>query len=554
MPITALPTPPSRQDPANFAARGDALLGALPVFVSEANALAADVTSKEASAVSSASTASTAATAATAKEALATAAAETAVEKADIAVAAAAAAQTSGSAVALQNTLASSAGAANIGYMPGGTGAVATDVQSKLRESISVEDYPTHAAYVAASSDGGFFRDDATPGRETRVRDRMFVGDAAKYTGNRLGANGYGSSWTTSKGASYLIKNATMAVSAVDTGTYATDRYGIVGFSKRMGVGAVCVNDGADTFARGLYAEAFHSGSGSAASAGVEVVVGNYTATTPSANAYNVSNIVTTALMINVNGGAGYTVGDADTPITVATQPSGCGIDISGYAPGTNQSFVVGINIRDSGLYRDGSGFGVAMSMAQKHRLNWEISASETGASVWSEVVDPLQKVGLKFENRSVTMVGMNSRTILKSTDDLSGAGAVNYPVVKNSRTGIAVSFGAEGTDAVISTDIYSKSTGAVRLMSHGGTGENLRIVPPASAPTDYLTIAGSTGGTIATIGTAGASSNIDIRFLPKGTGVMRFGAFAASGDVAINGYVTIKTDDGVTRKLATVA
>lgn len=48
MPITALPTPPSRQDPANFAARGDALLSALPTFVTEANALQTDFNSKQA--------------------------------------------------------------------------------------------------------------------------------------------------------------------------------------------------------------------------------------------------------------------------------------------------------------------------------------------------------------------------------------------------------------------------------------------------------------------------------------------------------------------------
>jgi flagellar basal body rod protein FlgC len=43
MTITALPTPPSRSDPANFANRGDAFLGALPVFTTEANALATEV-------------------------------------------------------------------------------------------------------------------------------------------------------------------------------------------------------------------------------------------------------------------------------------------------------------------------------------------------------------------------------------------------------------------------------------------------------------------------------------------------------------------------------
>lgn len=41
--ITVLPEPPSRGDASTFAARGDALLGALPAFVSEANLLAAEV-------------------------------------------------------------------------------------------------------------------------------------------------------------------------------------------------------------------------------------------------------------------------------------------------------------------------------------------------------------------------------------------------------------------------------------------------------------------------------------------------------------------------------
>lgn len=40
--ITPLPTPPSRGDPVNFAARGDAFLGALPLFQSECNVVAAE--------------------------------------------------------------------------------------------------------------------------------------------------------------------------------------------------------------------------------------------------------------------------------------------------------------------------------------------------------------------------------------------------------------------------------------------------------------------------------------------------------------------------------
>lgn len=58
MAITALPTPPSRvDDPDNFSIKADALLGALPTFVTEANALEANVNAKEVSANAAAVTA-----------------------------------------------------------------------------------------------------------------------------------------------------------------------------------------------------------------------------------------------------------------------------------------------------------------------------------------------------------------------------------------------------------------------------------------------------------------------------------------------------------------
>jgi hypothetical protein len=54
MAITPLPTPPSRDDPTNFATRADAFLGALPDFATEANALAVDVNADAVAAAASA--------------------------------------------------------------------------------------------------------------------------------------------------------------------------------------------------------------------------------------------------------------------------------------------------------------------------------------------------------------------------------------------------------------------------------------------------------------------------------------------------------------------
>lgn len=67
-PISPLPSPPSRQDPANFANEADAFLGALPDFQSEVNAAGTYIDGKaaqaETSATNSANSASAAATSA----------------------------------------------------------------------------------------------------------------------------------------------------------------------------------------------------------------------------------------------------------------------------------------------------------------------------------------------------------------------------------------------------------------------------------------------------------------------------------------------------------
>ena len=65
MPITSLPTPPTRSDPANFAIRADAFLAALPTFGTEANELAIEVNQNQSVASAAANTATAANTAAT---------------------------------------------------------------------------------------------------------------------------------------------------------------------------------------------------------------------------------------------------------------------------------------------------------------------------------------------------------------------------------------------------------------------------------------------------------------------------------------------------------
>jgi len=115
MPITALPTPPQRSDPTNFASRGDAFMTALPTFATEANALATDVNADAATASAAAITATTQAGLASTSASNASTSASTATTQAGIATTQAGIATTQASnALASANAAAASAAVINL--------------------------------------------------------------------------------------------------------------------------------------------------------------------------------------------------------------------------------------------------------------------------------------------------------------------------------------------------------------------------------------------------------------------------------------------------------
>jgi hypothetical protein len=112
-------------------------------------------------------------------------------------------------------------------------------------------------------------------------------------------------------------------------------------------------------------------------------------------------------------------------------------------------------------------------------------------------------------------------------------ASAVNYVQVTGSATGGLPVISVQGSDANIPLAINSKGTSAIRLGFNN---------------TDYLAINTATAGTNY-IQSLGGSTNIDIGFIPKGTGVLSFGTYTA-GVLTPTGYVTIKDSGGTTRRL----
>ena len=84
-------------------------------------------------------------------------------------------------------------------------------------------------------------------------------------------------------------------------------------------------------------------------------------------------------------------------------------------------------------------------------------------------------------------------------------------------------------------------------------TGKPVFQVFSDNSHVNYISARSSATGNAAQILSAGDDTNIDLQLFPKGTGVLRYGTFTA-GAVTNNGYITIRTEDGVVRKIMLAA
>jgi len=382
----------------------------------------------------------------------------------------------------------------------------------------------------------GYFKDDTPTTQIHRFRDRVFFGDAAKYTGNRLGANGYGGDWLSTKGASYFVKNSQVAV----YGDESVAKYGFLGAAigpSAIGIAAVAINESGGG-ARALYAEVFHK-STATATAGAEIQVGNYTTTNYVPNAYDMSGV--RGLFISAEGGTGYTVGDSDTAITQALNPAAAAIDLSGGTTASSDAtkrYNVGIVFRNAALYRniDGlTGTATAIAMATGHAIKWGSSSTLPGAVIRSDVTAVSgQDTGLIFQNTQVVVGGTGERAIALFKDDVAGAGAVNYIQITNSRTGVLSSIRAKGTDAAAGLEFSSLTTGTIRFMSHDGAGEHFRIAP-ASQAVNYTSVKGGTAGVNPALFATGTDTDISLIVRGKGASGVRLEDGGSAAKVEIN-------------------
>lgn len=402
---------------------------------------------------------------------------------------------------------------------------------------------------------GGFWTDQGPGAVVWRAQDRFLFGDGVQYTGGRFGTGaGLGTDWLTTRGANYFAKNAQVMGLSTNriAGMFGSWTPAGTGALINMGVGAVSLNEGTGSTGRAGYFEAFHR-SETGVTLGVEVQGGNFTSVMPNPNAYGVG-VGYHGIQGAVEAAHGYVTGNDNTPVTAPTMPAGVMLDISGGSIGAAyQRWTAGIVIRNGALYRsiDGlTGRGKAISMAQQHEVVWEASSTLRGAVIRSDVSAVSgTDVGVIFSGNNVTLTGAGEAPIFRANHVAS---AVNFVTVSNANTGLGPLIAFGGSDANVTGRFQTKGTGVFSFMANGG--EAVRISAPATAPVNAVNLAGSAANNPVTIAAIGTDANIDVRFAPKGTGRVRFGTFAASADVAITGYVEIKTDDGTVRKLAVIA
>lgn len=140
------------------------------------------------------------------------------------------------------------------------------------------------------------------------------------------------------------------------------------------------------------------------------------------------------------------------------------------------------------------TGTGIAIEMAKGHTISWRAPGNYAGFNIRSDVNAANSNVSLVALNNAIYMTGTGSGNIVQFGHQTNG---VNYLQIFN---------GANGSP---------------------------------------VTLQAAIGGT---------DTNLDIRFVTQGSGVLRFGTWTSNADAPVNGYITIKDGSGTTRKLATIA
>lgn len=427
-------------------------------------------------------------------------------------------------------------GSSLIGFIQAGSGAVARTAQSKMRDSVHIDDFGAVAdAFtdnlaifnnaaaleqlvevdegfysLSAPPDGFFWSRSVTPptfndskpkrfgfyqgptgqffaqngAQITRLADRVFVGDAIVNDGafpnvdkdwlSALAVTGVTGA-TLAAAQFACLNNADPAAGGAGVFASQSLHFGAASTSA-IGLSAYAVNNNTTlaTASWGLYVEAHRENSTVSGTYGIEIDTKTKVA---EGNVHPYQQGIVNALQI-ASGAEMSAVGqfDAATAINIQSNP---------------MKFMVGINFGATSLTgSDGvTGNGTAIAMAKGHRVVWYNAGGAITSAITGGVVTTNLATSLNFSDSGASIF------------DSSGA-----PIFQ------------VGSTATATANFF------------------------------YMEGSASGAGTV-NMNAAGSDSNIDVRLTPKGTGNVRFGTYTASV-LTQDGYISIKDAGGTVRRL----
>lgn len=157
------------------------------------------------------------------------------------------------------------------------------------------------------------------------------------------------------------------------------------------------------------------------------------------------------------------------------------------------------------------------------------------GASTWNS--------GIVFMADALT----SGRAISLSSQ---GVGGNHYFEWVNTAGNSVFAFTSNRTVATAS-QLNSSNSGLIYSIDNTAVFSADRAAPNS---VNGISVFSDVSGAAPKIQATGSDANIDLFFVPKGTGLVRYGTYTGTGDVACNGYIEIKDAAGNVRKLMTTA
>ncbi len=393
-----------------------------------------------------------------------------------------------------------------IGYLPSGAGAVASTVQNKLRESVSVKDFGAvgdgvtddTAAFTAAGSTSaapevlipaGTYKLNSTPTPTGIVT--WIVQKGASFTG--AGKLSFLTAKIVSRGAYRSLESDAsfyggifgyLEQNAAETG------YGVLGLhgvaqtlggsggagEADIGVAGFAANNlvGGSGGAWALYGTALHASGVNGNTHGMELDIANIGSTVPLFPAAMFPSGNTNALWLASGGEATATPG--------AVKTASCAIGIISNDPAGIANFQKGIVFHNKSLAGcDGlTGNATALALASGHQILWFNNSNQACAEIVSNAKTNTNGTRIDFSDFGLLIADRITGGTLAQFSSIPNS--VNYLTLNGAITGNNPNVTANGSGANIDIGLRTKGAGNIDFL-------NATVAGTASALVGYMTV-----------------------------------------------------------------